>query len=240
VNVRKDSNIRQSAAKSKPIYIIYKITNKLNGKCYIGITSRRICDRWNEHVANSKGKRKRTSKFYNAIAKYGRDGFSREIIDHASTESRARELEIHYIDKFNSFERGYNSNIGGHGTLIFSEETKRKISESQKGKIIPMESRRKMSEAKLGDKRCSVNFGMHTQKGDQNPRAKTYLVEFPDGTQHIVCGLRAFCRDYGLISASLTRGHSAKGYRILERFDGYPEREYTQVSGNGEAPEIGA
>lgn len=220
----------------KKTYKVYKLTNLLNGKCYIGITSRTVGERWSEHVANSRGTRKRHSKIYDAIAKYGSEAFSREVVEEVDTEEHVRYLEIFYIAQYNSFNRGYNSNPGGNGFLEFPDHIKRKISEAQKGKIISVESRDKMSKAKLGDKRCASNFGKHVSKGAHNPRAKSYLIRFPDGTEHMVTGFRAFCREQCVTGCKLLKNGKTKGFILLKRFNDHPEREYTQAGGSGEYP----
>jgi group I intron endonuclease len=215
---------------------VYRITNILNRKCYIGITSRRMCDRWEEHVANSRGKRKRHSKLYDAIAKYGAASFRKEIIDSTDNEDAVRALEVRYIAEHNSFEAGYNSNPGGNGFLHFPDHIRKKISEAQKGRVNSASTRAKMSLAKIGDKRCAAHFGDHTKKGAGNPRAKSYLIQFPDGTQRIVTGLRAFGRENNITTCKLIKNGKTKGYVLLKRFIDYPEREYTQAGGSGENP----
>lgn len=200
-------------------YIVYKLTNRINGKCYIGISSRSLAARWSEHLERHRQGGRPNNRLYAALDKYGPDAFQREVIARASSEDEVRKLETHYIKKFDSFKKGYNCNLGGNGFLKFPEHIKRKISEAQKGKVISLESREKMSQAKLGDKRCANNFGAHTGKGKANPRAGKYLFQFPDGSKHGVIGLRAFCRERNLHMAHINaRGHS-KGYRLLERFN---------------------
>lgn len=87
---------------------IYKITNLLNNKCYIG----QSCDikrRWKEHKKPSND-----SIISKAIHKYGVENFSFEIIEECEQELLS-EREIFYIEKFNSYEEGYNLTIGGEG-----------------------------------------------------------------------------------------------------------------------------
>lgn len=212
------SGIGQSATKSNKQYLVYKLTNTINGKAYIGITSRDESFRWSEHKVRAK-QGLRGSRLYDAIRKYGPDAFSREVIATASTEDESRELERRYIQEFDTYENGYNSNLGGYGFLHFPEHIRIKIGQAQKGKIIPPETRKKMSLAKLGDSKCAKQFGEHTQKGDLNPRSRSFRFRFPDGSEQVIKGLRAFCRNNGLHQAHITtRGHS-KGYVLLERLN---------------------
>lgn len=90
-------------------WIIYKHTNKLNGKSYIGQTCQSPNLRWN----NGKGY-SRTFKFGKAIDKYGWDAFTHEILeDNILTQEDANERECHYIEYYDTFVGGYNSTKGG-------------------------------------------------------------------------------------------------------------------------------
>ncbi len=211
------SGIGQSATKSNK-FLVYKLTNKINGKAYIGITSRDESARWSEHKVRAK-QGVRNSRLYDAIRKYGPDTFSREVIASASTEDELRKLERRYIQEFDTYENGYNSNLGGYGFLHFPEHIRIKIGLAQKGKFVPPKTREKMSLAKLGNKECAKNFAEHTSKGGLNPRSRSFRFRFPDGNEHVVKGLRAFARTHGLhVPHISTRGHS-KGYVLLERLN---------------------
>lgn len=97
-------------------WLIYKITNILNSKIYIGITKRSLNKRLNEHKSCKK------SAISKAINKYGIDNFLMEQIDDAETLSEALSKETFYINQFDSFIRanGYNieiNSISGETTL---------------------------------------------------------------------------------------------------------------------------
>jgi group I intron endonuclease len=229
-----DADNQQPSSKSR--FVVYKITNRANGKSYIGLSCRGLDERWNEHLSRYRSGR-RNSRFYAALSKYGPEAFTREVVGFASSEDGARALEKSMIAKFDAHENGYNSNLGGHGLLIVSEEIRRKIGKAQLGKIIPASVRQKMSDAKRGDTKCALHFGSHTVKGAGNPRAGRYLVQMPDGSTQEVAGLRAFCREVGLDYPKFTSKGRSKGFVILKRFNDYPEREYTQAGGNGGGPD---
>lgn len=90
---------------------IYKITNKTNGKVYIG-QSIDIKKRWKQHINEAKSSRQNTY-LYNAMRKYGIDNFSFEIIEECDIKS-LNEREIYWIKFYNSFEgEGYNMTPGG-------------------------------------------------------------------------------------------------------------------------------
>ena len=93
---------------------IYKITNQLNGKCYIG-QSIDIQNRWTQHIYEGIHNRK-NNKFYNAVKEYGIENFSFEVIEEcllSSNELNTRER--YWIAYYNSYENGYNSTLGGQG-----------------------------------------------------------------------------------------------------------------------------
>lgn len=91
---------------------IYKITNQVNNKCYIGQS---ICieKRWKEHIYEAE-KGDKNYKLYLAIRKYGIDNFTFEVIEECS-EKDLNEKEIFYIKKYDSYLNGYNSTLGGQG-----------------------------------------------------------------------------------------------------------------------------
>ena len=82
-------------------YIIYKHTNKINGKAYIGFTSKSIDDRWNRHCKDAR--RGSTNVFHKAIRKYGKDAFDHEVIEECSTEEQALQQEKHWTLEFNDY-----------------------------------------------------------------------------------------------------------------------------------------
>lgn len=97
---------------------IYKITNKVNGKSYIGQTRYTIEFRWRQHLH-----KKDNTYFHNAIRKYGADNFIVEKLEECNIED-LNEKEIYYIAKYNTFKDGYNLTIGGDGnrTLLLDDK----------------------------------------------------------------------------------------------------------------------
>lgn len=111
-------------------WCIYKHTNKINGKCYIGQTCRNLSKRFGKNGYNYAPYSQ--VKFYNAIQKYGWDNFDHEILESdIPTLEEAYEKEKYYIKLYDSFKNGYNATSGGKGTpdKILSAEERRKISE---------------------------------------------------------------------------------------------------------------
>lgn len=92
-------------------YLIYKITNKVNGKCYIGDTSANLDWRLYLHPHGAHltiGYVKSSAHLYNAMRKYGLENFTIRILtfDESFTES-------YFIEKYDSFNNGYNGNLTG-------------------------------------------------------------------------------------------------------------------------------
>lgn len=100
------------STKKKPICGIYKITNKINGKCYIG-QSTDIEKRWKTHKSNWIQKTERRKLLYRAFRKYGIENFTFEILQKCKKEI-LDEREEYWIAKYDSFKNGYNMNRGGH------------------------------------------------------------------------------------------------------------------------------
>ena len=90
---------------------IYKITNTINGKVYIGQTRRTLAVRWNQHKTCS-----RTYGFplYAAMRKYGVENFICECLQECTAEELDA-LEIYWMNHFNAYEKGYNAKAGGSG-----------------------------------------------------------------------------------------------------------------------------
>ena len=108
---------------------IYKITSPL-GRIYIG-QSRNIFKRWNIY---KKYPDKNQSRLYRSLIKHGHQNHVFEII-HECDEAKLDEMEIHFIDKYKTFntDTGLNLRGGGNGHAM-ADETKKKISNSRKGK----------------------------------------------------------------------------------------------------------
>lgn len=81
------------------MWIIYKHTNKINGKSYIGQTLLETKERWRSNGCGYK----QSSVFYSAIQKYGWDNFTHEIlVDNIATIEEANKLEKYYIQYYHT------------------------------------------------------------------------------------------------------------------------------------------
>ena len=119
--------------------IIYKILNQLNGKVYIGQTTRTLEQRWKDYIKDYKYVTPQSKGYRPIIAamqKYGIDNFTIDILeDDIQTKEELDILEIKYIKEYDATNPhfGYNVELGGNGIGKHSEVTKQKISEAQIG-----------------------------------------------------------------------------------------------------------
>ena len=126
--------------------VVYKITNKLNGKIYIGQTIMSLEKRWHYHILSA-NKHYAKSEFYADIRTLGIDNFTVEVLDTAETQADLNYLEAYYIVGYDSVRRGYNKaygSLGGqnsmfdaniklkHDEVCRSVDNRLKISESMK------------------------------------------------------------------------------------------------------------
>lgn len=186
--------------------IIYKVTNNVNGKIYIGQTVGTLEGRWARHCCPSSG----CTALHRAINKYGNENFTVEQIDNASTPDELNEKEVYWINHFNSFApNGYNLSEGGNGCRGYkhSEETKRLLSEMKKGKAgTPHtdEWKKAMSERQKG--------GSHPHKGHPlSEEQKRFLSDSHKGKPNPKKYKRVFCVDLGVIYESVQSASKVVG-----------------------------
>jgi len=149
--------------------VIYKITNTINGKVYIGKTKNQVQRRWQNHVRLAKNGS--TVALHLAIRKYGATNFSFEEIISVLNENDLDYFEIHFIKEFNSCllngGHGYNMTFGGDGLSAgfkHSQTTKDKMSSSRLGKKKSQAHKDALSAAKTGE-----GNAMYGVTGPQHP-----------------------------------------------------------------------
>ena len=101
---------------------IYKITNTINNKIYIGLSSN-IEERWKAHKKRYKIEtdKEYEKHLYRSFRKYGLDAFTFEIIEECSVEELANR-EIYWISYYDSYANGYNETPGGEIICIGGEK----------------------------------------------------------------------------------------------------------------------
>ena len=144
--------------------IIYKATNTVNGKCYIGQTGVSLEARKRKHISAAE---KRDIYFCNALRKYGKENFQWEILMQDVPRDQLNSEEMAAILAAGSFgKNGYNSNEGGGGNYGYkhSDEAKQKLSALKIGVHPSEETRRKLSEARKGNKNSLGNHHSEESK----------------------------------------------------------------------------
>lgn len=92
---------------------VYKITNTVNGKSYIGKTIGEYKRRFAEHLSEAKLIRSSNRPLYKAINKYGAAVFTIELIEDRISEEVCCDREIYWIEFYGTFKTGYNATFGG-------------------------------------------------------------------------------------------------------------------------------
>ena len=91
---------------------IYKITNTINGKSYIGQTIQNVKERFYQHCATKCSKAVSNMAIHRAIKKYGKSNFTVEVIEEIDF-ANLNDRERYWIKYYNSYNNGYNSTKGG-------------------------------------------------------------------------------------------------------------------------------
>ena len=97
---------------------IYKITNDINQKVYIGKTLTSLEQRWQEHRRDAYKERNEKRPLYDAIRKYGEQHFSIELVEECDVAILSNR-EIYWIEEYHSFSNGYNATLGGDGKVLY-------------------------------------------------------------------------------------------------------------------------
>ena len=194
--------------------LIYKVTNLINNKVYIGLTIQTLNARKSRHLIDAKIQRY-NSYFHAAIRKHGKDNFQWEIIKTAQNEEQLKQFEIEEISKYqsNNPEFGYNLTIGGDA--LFGKDN------PFYGKTHSEETRQKLREINLG--KCSGDKNYFYDKhfdGELNPfygkrhkesskkligevNSRYFKITTKDGNSIIIKNLHTFCKENNLVYHSV-------------------------------------
>lgn len=183
---------------------IYKITNQVDGKIYVGKTNYSVHSRWLSHIRTGsiyKDLNKKSSLLYNAINKYGIENFTIEQIDECPIEELG-DRERYWIERLDArnHEVGYNICRGGEcgpGGPQFaghkhSEETKAKMSADRKGeknsnyghhRVMPEDE--KMKHAHLGSSNGMYGKQHSEASKEKNREAHLGTIWITNGEQNL-------------------------------------------------------
>ena len=148
---------------------IYKITNTINNKTYIGQTVQCINKRWYDHISQAKAS-KNPGYFQKAIRKHGKHAFVVELLEDNIPNELLDDKERAYIAQFNSYSAGYNTTSGGRRVAkntvhyVPTAEHRANMSKAKKGKSLnwSKESLEAVRQAKMGSNH--PNFGKKAER----------------------------------------------------------------------------
>lgn len=180
--------------------IIYKVTNNINGKVYIGQTTRSLRSRWKQHCyAAEDGHKGSHLSLQKDIAKYGPGNFSVKQIDVACSHKELDEKEKYWIKYYDSRQpRGYNYYSGGNG-YVPREETLEKLRGKNHWttrKSFSDSTKKRMSDAQKGAKSNNHRACICVDTGETFPYVKAAAMKYglSDSHIHSVCkGIRKRC-----------------------------------------------
>jgi group I intron endonuclease len=182
------------------IYSIYKVTNKTNGKTYIGFDSN-----WPTRKYQHKSRAKKNNKYllYLAINKYGWDNFEWDVIYQSKDSLHTlKTMEPHFITEYNSFEKGYNMTNGGDGTPGHLRDP----------------NIAKEHSARMKD--YYSNPANRLKKGDDC--SKEWTIVDPNGNRYDIKNMAKFCREHNLDTGNMSavakgRYKQYKGWTVSPR-----------------------
>lgn len=168
---------------------VYKITNKINDKIYIGQTTRSIEQRWKEHCRDYSCR-----ALANAIKKYGKENFTISILQKCSSIDELNKKEQYYITQLKTLSPfGYNLNTGGCNYKI-SPELRSELSKNQLKRFKNPEELEKLSKRAL--------------KMWKNPKYRNKMIER--------LKRRALDKEYRRKVAKINGGKPFKVYKIIQ------------------------
>jgi hypothetical protein len=150
-------------------FIVYMHENKIDGKKYVGITSKRPEERWGSNGKNYKNTK--YNYFWNAIQKYGWDNFKHNILieDLSLSDALKNEFRISKEHKTTNPKYGYNGRVGTGGNFEVSNILRKKYSEATTGENNPMYGKKHSKESII--KMTEINI-KNAKYGKDNPASK--------------------------------------------------------------------
>lgn len=152
---------------------IYQIVNCINGKKYVG-SSQDLYERGCAHFRALRGNYHRNCYLQNTYNKYGKEIFKFEVLEFIKTIEELLPKEQYYIELYNvcNKDKGYNLIVDATRNIL-SEESKKKISKSLKGRIFSLEHRKKISKNHANVK--GKNNPMYGKTGSMHFKSKKII-----------------------------------------------------------------
>jgi group I intron endonuclease len=183
------------------IYTIYRATNTITNKVYIGFTSETLSRRSSGHKRDALLEQS-DAKFHKAIRKYGWDNFIFDVIYQAKEDLPPKQshtckvMEDYFINEYNSLEDGYNSAPGGGAWPIMKGEDHPLygVGHSDDTKKLLSRNHHDVS---------GTNNPMYGKLGKDNPKSMKFWAIDPDGNRYEDIGIANFCRNNGLLDSNV-------------------------------------
>lgn len=170
---------------------IYKITNNLNHKSYIGKTTYTIDHRFKQHINNAKTREDLAHlPLYMAMNKYGIDNFSIEEVEQVSDNDLLSQREIYYIEKYDTYLNGYNATKGGDGALLYDYDEIWKLWDEEKLSIKQIADKIGCNDFTV--RSCLTSHNVPTEEriergaNDGNSKTKQQVLQIDPETQQII------------------------------------------------------
>lgn len=206
---------------------VYVITNRVNGKQYVGQTIHSPEARFRRHCWPSTRTRMPITE---AIRKYGRECFTLEVLATCSSQEELNRQEAYFAATLNTYSpNGYNLRAG-NGFGAASEEFKERVRRGKLGIRPTEETRKRLSEAHLGQRWTEERRAQYSRRlqgvrpseacrqASSERNAKTYELISPDGDRVTIRNMRQFCVANGLRASAMNnvvhgRARHHRGWR---------------------------
>lgn len=208
--------------------IIYKITNILNGKSYIGQTSKTVETRFRRHIKQSKQKLShRCCYIANAIHKYGPQSFKIEILEQVETIEQANDRECYWISELKTqHPNGYNIQLGGNNRSV-TDDYRKLRSQFMKEKC----NNDIVFRTNLIDQGKKVWLNQDQVEAARLRAIKqygiTWYLKSPDNILMKIINLEAFCRERGLCATPLR--NVLKGKKGYNQYKGWTKPSLLEI-----------
>lgn len=211
---------------------IYCVTNKVNGKRYVGQTTSTIVVRWKDHVASAK-RNEGCRVLGAAIRKYGVESFELETIEVVSDQEEADNAEAKWISGLQSrVPHGYNLTAGGGGNGRHHDESKRLIGEAslrhwhkmtpeqQAAKIKKFQSNPEKRLARVRETNSTKEFRAKVRDGQKNFWAQLSVEEKTRRVKHQQSGMSKEAKSDRIRKAWAKMSPEARAARVRKAAEG--------------------